>query len=105
MQIFMPRSLLTVICLSLVIPISGAEPFRVVSYNLENYLLTSTDDRPVKSPAAQGRVQEAILLARPDVLAIQEIGGTNSLIQLQSSLKSRGMLLPYWTMVEGTDTN
>lgn len=81
------------------------EPPRLVvaSYNVENYLLSSVDSRPVKSPEARNKVRDSILAIRPDVLALQEIGGTNALFDIQSALKSHGLDLPYWEFVTGYD--
>ena len=79
--------------------------YRVMTYNVENYLLAQTGTRPPKSPLAEAKVVESILDGRPDVLALQEIGEQPALFQLQSRLKSRGLDLPYWEHVRGWDTN
>jgi endonuclease/exonuclease/phosphatase family metal-dependent hydrolase len=50
-------------------------------------------------------VRESILALKPDVIALQEIGGTNALLELRASLKSEGLDYPYWEMVNGFDTN
>ena len=85
--------------------IRAAETFRVATYNVENYLDHPSGTRPAKSEAAKAKVRESILALKPDVLALQEIGSTNVLLELQSSLKSAGLDLPHWEYVEGFDTN
>jgi len=85
--------------------LSAQEPprFVVASYNVENYLLSAVDSRPVKSPEARARVRDSILAIRPDILALQEIGGTNALLEIQAALKSEGWDMPYWEHVSGYD--
>src|SRR5262245_15263264 len=84
---------------------AAAESFRVATFNVENYLETSTETRPGKSAESRHKVSESILALKPDVLALQEIGGTNALLELQASLKSEGLDLPNWDLVQGFDTN
>jgi endonuclease/exonuclease/phosphatase family metal-dependent hydrolase len=83
----------------------GAEIFRVATYNVENYLDHPSGSRPAKSDAARAKVRESIRALKPDVIALQEIGSTNTLLELQSSLKLEGLDLPYWECVAGFDTN
>ena len=83
----------------------AAETFRVVEYNVENYLEVSNGARPAKSEEAKTAVRETIRGLKPDVLALEEIGGTNALSELQGSLKSEGLDLPYGELVNGSDTN
>ena len=85
--------------------IQAAESLRIATYNVENYLDHPSGTRPAKSAAAKAKVCEGILALKPDVLALQEIGGTNALFELQSSLKSAGLDLPHWEYVEAFDTN
>jgi endonuclease/exonuclease/phosphatase family metal-dependent hydrolase len=85
--------------------IHAAETLRIATYNVENYLDHPSGTRPAKSAAAKAKVCEGILALKPDVLALQEIGGTNVLLELQSSLKSAGLDLPHWEYVEAFDTN
>ena len=85
---------------------SGAETFRVATYNVENYLDQPTESRPhIKSNEAKAKVCESIRALAPDVLALEEMGGTNALLELRSSLKSAGLDYPYWEQVCGADTN
>ncbi len=85
---------------------SGAETFRVATYNVENYLDQPTESRPhVKAPAAKAKVCESIRVINPDVLALEEMGSTNALLELRNSLKAGGLDYPYWEYVCGMDTN
>jgi endonuclease/exonuclease/phosphatase family metal-dependent hydrolase len=85
---------------------SGAETFRVATYNVENYLDQPTESRPhLKSREAKAKVSESICTLDPDVLALEEIGGTNALLELRSSLKAGGLDYPYWEHVSSLDTN
>jgi endonuclease/exonuclease/phosphatase family metal-dependent hydrolase len=79
--------------------------FRLATYNVENYLDASSGSRHAKSSAAQAKVRDCILAIKPDVLALQEMGATNALLDLQSNLKSSGLDLPFWDEITGFDTN
>jgi endonuclease/exonuclease/phosphatase family metal-dependent hydrolase len=83
----------------------AADTVRVAAYNVESYLLQPTDSRPAKSPESRAVVRETIRTMHPDVLALEEIGSTNALLELRDSLKADGLDLPYWEFVEGYDTN
>ncbi len=83
----------------------AAQTFRIATYNVENYLDVASGTRPVKSEPARAKVREGILALKPDVLALQEIGSTNALLELQRSLKTAGLDLPDWELVTGFDTN
>lgn len=80
--------------------------FRVATYNVENYLDRPTESRQfVKSEAARAKVRESIQAAHPDLLALEEMGTTNALLELRAALKAGGCDFPYWDWVEGYDTN
>jgi len=80
--------------------------FRVATYNLENYLDQPTESRKhVKSVEAKAKIRESIKAMNPDVLALEEMGGTNALLELRASLKAEGQAFPYWEQVDGFDTN
>jgi endonuclease/exonuclease/phosphatase family metal-dependent hydrolase len=84
----------------------GADIFRVATYNLENYLDQPTESRPhVKSAEAKAKIRESIRALNPDVIAFAEMGGTNALMELRSSLKTKRLNYPYWEHVSGADTN
>jgi endonuclease/exonuclease/phosphatase family metal-dependent hydrolase len=97
-----PALLLALLCCA---RLAAAEAFRVATYNLESYLDQPTETRPAKLPAAKAKVRESILALKPDVLALQEMGSTNALLELRDSLKADGLDLPYWEHVSGSDTN
>ena len=83
-----------------------AAPVRVATYNVENYLDQPTESRKqVKSEAAKAKVRESIRTLNPDVLALEEMGTTNALLELRASLKAEGCDFPYWEHVQGFDTN
>lgn len=77
----------------------------MATFNVENYLDTPSGQRPAKSSEGRARVRESILAIKPDVIALEEIGSTNALLELQSALKTGGLDLPYWDLVTGYDTN
>ena len=79
--------------------------FSIATYNVENYIDISSSGRQAKSPEAKAKVREMIRTIHPDVLALQEMGSTNALLELRSSLKREGFHYPYWEHVAGWDTN
>jgi endonuclease/exonuclease/phosphatase family metal-dependent hydrolase len=98
------------LCLVLLLclpPAARAETnvFRLATFNVENYLDAPSGTRHAKSPAARAKVRECILALKPDVIALEEMGATNALLDLQSNLKSSGLDLPFWDEITGYDTN
>ena len=84
----------------------AAETFRVATYNVENYLDQPTESRHfVKSAEARAKIRESIRALNPDVIALEEMGSTNALMELRRSLKADGLDFPYWEHVQGWDTN
>ena len=64
-----------------------AGSFRIATYNVENYLDQPTESRPrVKSAEAKAKVRESIRALNADVLVLEEMGGTNALLELRASL-------------------
>ncbi len=86
-------------------PAANAETVRIGQFNVENYLAEPAGTRPAKSEAGRAKVRESLLALHPDVLALEEIGGTNALLELQGALRTAGLDLPHWEMVTGFDTN
>jgi endonuclease/exonuclease/phosphatase family metal-dependent hydrolase len=85
---------------------AAAGTFRVATYNVENYLDQPTESRPhVKSAEARAKIRESIESIKPDVLALEEMGTTNALLELRASLKADGLDFPFWEHVSGVDTN
>lgn len=96
------------LCLILFIscPVFAGQTFRVATYNVDTYLDQPTQSRPhVKSAEAKAKVCEIICAMNPDVIALEEMGSTNALLELRSSLKAKGLDFPYWEHITGTDTN
>ena len=92
---------------SLLYSISFAtETFRVATYNVETYLDQPTESRShIKSAEAKAKVRESIRAMNPDVIALEEMGTTNALLELRDSLKAVGLDFPFWEHVSGADTN
>src|SRR5262245_7642990 len=86
-------------------PLLAADSFRIVTWNLENYLDAPAGTRAAKSMESKAAIREGIRLLKPDVLALQEIGSTNALAELQRALKNEGTDFPYSDHVSGPDTN
>lgn len=84
---------------------SGAETFRVATYNVQNYLETPLGTRPAKTDAAKAKIRESIRATKADVIALQEIGGTNALLELRDSLRREGCDFPHWEHISAWDTN
>jgi len=101
------RSLIFSLLLGLVCSLNGfgAEIFRVATYNLENYLEAPAGTRPVKSSAAKAKIREGLRALQAEVVALQEIGNTNALLELRASLRAEGLDYPHWEHVGGHDTN
>jgi endonuclease/exonuclease/phosphatase family metal-dependent hydrolase len=85
---------------------AAAGTFRVATYNVENYLDQPTETRPhAKSAEARAKIRESIEAMKPDVLALEEMGTTNALLELRASLKADGLDYPFWEHVSGANTN
>jgi len=56
--------------------------------------------RPAKSAASKAAIRETLQRLKADVLAVQEMGGTNALAELRHDLD-----FPYWEHVGAYDTN
>jgi endonuclease/exonuclease/phosphatase family metal-dependent hydrolase len=83
-----------------------ASTVRVATYNVENYLDRPTESRHfAKSETAKAKIRENIRAMNPDVLALEEIGTTNALLELRAALKVEGCDYPFWEHVQGFDTN
>ncbi len=84
----------------------AADIFRVATYNVENYLDAPTASRPhVKTAEAKTKIRETIKAMNPDVLALEEMGSTNALLELRAALKADGLDFPFWEHVQAYDTN
>jgi endonuclease/exonuclease/phosphatase family metal-dependent hydrolase len=81
-------------------PADAAELFRVATWNLESYLDAPTGGRAAKSGESKQAIRATLRALKPDVLALQEIGSTNALMDLRDALDFR-----YSEYVSGYDTN
>ncbi len=84
---------------------AAAPTFRVATYNLENYIDEPAGTRPLKTDAAKAKIREGLRALKADVVALQEMGSTNALLELRDSLKAEGLDYPHWEHVTGNDTN
>ena len=66
------------------------QTFRVATYNVENFILEPIQNRPLKKPFAQAKIVESILAAKPDVIALQEMGKKNGADQTSSCAQGQG---------------
>ena len=83
---------------------SAAETFRVAAYNVENYLDQPTETRHfTKAADAKAKIRETIKAINPDVLALEEMGTTNALLELRDSLKAEGCDFPFWEHIQAYD--
>jgi endonuclease/exonuclease/phosphatase family metal-dependent hydrolase len=84
----------------------AAGTIRVATYNLETYLDQPTESRKfVKTAAAKAKIRESIRALNPDVIALEEMGTTNALLELRAALKADGCDFAFWEHVSGFDTN
>ena len=100
-----PRNLTAAICIFCCATAFPAETFSVATFNLENYLDVPSANRPSKSPAGRAKIRESLRALNADVVALQEMGGTNALLELRASLRAEGLDYPHWEHVGGFDTN
>src|ERR1039457_6159642 len=79
--------------------------FRVATYNIENYLDATSPRGCIKSAASKAKVRESIRAIKPDVIALQEVGSVDTLMELLDSLKAEGLDFPHWEHVTGSDAD
>lgn len=97
--------LLIILLLCAPLSLRSAESFRVATYNVQNYLATALGGRPAKIEPAKAKVRESIHATKADVIALQEMGDTNALLELRASLKREGSDYPHWEHISAWDTN
>ncbi len=85
--------------------LAAAQLFRVATFNVENYVDDPASKRPLKSAESRAKDCESIVAIKPDVIALEEMGSTNGLLELQGALKKSGLDLPFWDFINGYDTN
>ncbi len=84
---------------------ADSQRFTVGTYNVENYLDYPKGTRHAKTEPAKARVREAIKNLNADILAIQEMGSLEAIVELQESLRKEGLNYPHRELVQGWDTN
>jgi endonuclease/exonuclease/phosphatase family metal-dependent hydrolase len=99
-----PLFLRIFVLLCTALAIHGAT-FRVATYNVQNYLDGPAGTRPAKTAEAKAKVRESIRASGADVIALQEIGGTNALAELCENLRRDGCDYPFRELVHAWDTN
>lgn len=90
------------------LPTAGAAPaarLRLATYNVENYLLAPAEGREPKPEPARAKVAEMVALANADVIAFQELGGTDALEDLRGRVHRLGLDYPHAVVLHGADTN
>jgi endonuclease/exonuclease/phosphatase family metal-dependent hydrolase len=84
----------------------AAQTFTIATYNVDTYLDQPTQSRPhVKTADAKTKVRDVICAMNPDVIALEEMGTTNALLELRASRKDKGLDFPNWEYLQGWDTN
>jgi endonuclease/exonuclease/phosphatase family metal-dependent hydrolase len=81
----------------------AASTFRIATYNLNNYIDVATNNRAAKSDASKTKIKQSLLAIKADVVALQEIGTTNALMELCNALASVGLKYPYREHARGHD--
>jgi len=87
------------------LPARAAPSFRIASFNLENYRLHPVGTRPAKSPTGRDLIRTCLLTMQADVVALQEIGGREALLELRDALARDGLNYPHWAHITAFDTN
>lgn len=82
---------------------TSAETLRVASYNVEFYIDAPALGREPKAEASRKAVRNALAALKADVVALQEMGGTNALMELRAALQKDGLSYPHWSHVRAND--
>src|SRR5437870_8962351 len=79
--------------------------FVVAAYNVENWVLMERHGKPdqPKPTAERQAVCNVLAAIHPDVLGIEEMGGTNQLAELREGLRAKGFDYPHSEWVQGLD--
>ncbi|MFP4157754.1 MAG: endonuclease/exonuclease/phosphatase family protein [Opitutales bacterium] len=101
--------LLLLLCCCVSMLEARADTLRVATYNVKNYLVM---DRMVagqwkpeypKPEAEKKIIRQVILECSPDILVLQEIGGSGFLEELQRDLKQGGLDYAHAVLMRGVD--
>lgn len=79
----------------------GAAEFSVATYNVAGYLVEPVPGRKVKPIAARETVCRTIAAANPDIVALQEVGGTAGFLDLRRRLSAAGRPYPHARLLAG----
>lgn len=82
-----------------------ADPVRLGTYNVENYLLAPIGTRAAKSEASKEKVADSIQAMEADVVGLVELGGVAALDDLRARVARRGVEYRHAALVTGFDTN
>lgn len=80
--------------------ISVGERISLATFNVENYILESNQGRNAKSIASRQAVKNSLLSLQADVVALQEIGSVNALLELRNGLELESLSYPYHAISE-----
>ncbi len=81
---------------------------RVMSYNVHNYFVEGENIGPgavVKAADSKRSLLAVIVAARPDILVLEEMGGSVAFADLRASLAAAGLDMPYGEIMTGVDPN
>jgi len=65
----------------------------------------ASSSRPAKWRESKLKICESLKMGQADVLALQEMGSVDALMELRAALKVEGLDYPHWEFVSGFDTN
>ena len=77
----------------------------IASFNVENYLDDTAPKGRGKSAESKAEVRRSICAINPDVLALQEMGSLDTLMELRDSLRAEGCEFPHWEHIAGCDAD
>lgn len=89
--------------ITVLLRLDAGEAFTLVTYNLQNYLVEALPSRAAKPVDQRDRVVGILGSLKPDVLVVQEIGGSGALEDLTNRLAALGVGLPHRETAWGAD--
>ncbi|MFT3991886.1 MAG: hypothetical protein QM680_10805 [Luteolibacter sp.] len=85
-------------------PARPAENFRLLSYNLKNWLEMERNGQPAPKPEVEKQAVVSLIASqRPDIVGVCEIGTADDLADLRNRLKNNGLDLPNFVHHGGAD--
>jgi len=76
---------------------------KITWFNLRNYIFEKNQDKKGKSQESKQELESEILQINPDILFVCEIGGFESLYELQKKLEIKGLNFPFLSLVKSKD--